>query len=345
MSILSNLELDELEVLLEQQGWSKTNSEDLYAQIHRFGAKRVTDLPERRFPKTMLTWLEDQVFQDPATWRTHRSIDGSIKFISQLSDGRQIETLYMPSEKRDTICLSSQAGCAMGCTFCATGKMGLLRNLKPSEIIHQVRAILDSEKMPRNRQRRLNLHFMGMGEPLQNLGNVLKAFRILIDQHGLGIPERDIGISTCGLVPGIRELGRQPNRPFLMVSLAVSDNKKRSKMMPINKKWPLEKLVECLKAYPLRKKERIMLTYVLIQGVNHTPEEADRLASIAKEFPSIVNLIPFNEFDKTTDMIEPEENQIQSFYQRLLDQGIFCTVRRSRGRDIAGACGQLVQMQ
>jgi len=249
----------------------------------------------------------------------------------------------MPSGRRDSICLSTQAGCAMGCTFCATGAMGLQRNLTALEILDQVHIILKDQKIPRGRQRRLNVFFMGMGEPLHNYDPVMKAFRILISSHGLGIPERDIGLSTCGYLPGIRKLAKESQRPCLMMSLGSVLPGEREVIMPVDKSWKLNEVLGVLEEYPLRRKEKIMLTYVLIQNENDSPAHGNALISISRKFPSMINVIPLNEHPFCRTMKEPDEERIQSFTRYLMENGVFCTIRRSRGRDIAGACGQFVQ--
>ncbi|PIE01482.1 MAG: 23S rRNA (adenine(2503)-C(2))-methyltransferase RlmN [Acidobacteria bacterium] len=343
MTPLSNDTLKALTIRIRQLGWSETHAQELFRQIHRYGVHSTDGLPARRLPDSMLNWLRGQRFKEDLSWESHQSIDGSVKYIHTLSDGFRVESVYMPSSHRDTICLSSQAGCAMGCGFCATARMGLKKNLRPSEIIHQVDTVVLDQRIPAGRQKRLNLMFMGMGEPLHNLNLVMRAFTILTDRHGLGIPEKDIGISTCGLVPGIRKLAQYEKRPCLMISLGAMDDTTRTKLMPVNNKWPLETLLNCLKQYPLRKRERLMLSYVLIKGQNDTREDAVRLSEFAGELNCLVNLIPYNAHELATDLMEPEEQTIQFFYRTLLEAGVFCTIRRSRGRDIAGACGQLVQ--
>ena len=340
---LANLERHQLIDRVVGEGWSQTHALELFKLIQRHGYRKVEELPANRFPKKMMYWLKEQVLWTHVQWKSKVSEDGSAKYVSQLYDDRSIETLFMPMESRDTICLSSQAGCAMGCTFCATGTMGLHRNLTPEEMLHQVRMVIADQGIPAGRQRRLNLHFMGMGEPLHNFEHLMSAFRMLTDPQGLGFPERDIGVSTCGYLPGMLKLAKEPHRPFLMISLGSTVTEQRSLMMPVNRSWPLDKVLEFLREYPLKKREKIMLTYVLIKNQNDSLEDANRLVLISRMFPCMINLIPMNEHDASPDMREPDEDRIQQFYRFLVEKRTFCTIRRSRGRDILGACGQFFQ--
>ncbi|MBI4913642.1 MAG: 23S rRNA (adenine(2503)-C(2))-methyltransferase RlmN [Acidobacteria bacterium] len=272
------------------------------------------------------------------------STDGSTKHVFRLADGLRVEGVHMPYRDRSTLCLSSQVGCAMGCTFCATGSMGIGRNLDAGEIVGQVLAMLrrhgGSPASP------VNLVFMGMGEPLHNLDHVLRAFRILSDPRGLAISPRRITVSTSGLVPGIRALGSHHPRPRLAVSLNATTDAQRSRTMPVNRVWNLEALGECLGAFPLQRGERITLEYVLLRGLSDGLEDGRRLAAFAKRFPSKVNLIPFNATEsdpRMADFQPPEESRIGELCRILSDSGLTVSVRRSRGQDVAGACGQLVR--
>lgn len=271
--------------------------------------------------------------------------DGSTKHAFQLEDGHCVEGVHMPYEDRTTLCLSSQVGCAMGCAFCATGQMGILRNLTASEILGQVVAMLHAHAHPQGRP--VNLVFMGMGEPLHNLAHVMEAFQILTDPGGLAIPPRRITLSTSGLVSGIEKLGQLKPRPRLALSLNSTTDEARSKLMPVNRVWNLEKLGQALKAFPLEHGERITLEFVLLKGVNDTLEDARRLGAFAKPFPAKVNLIPFNphEASAAEGLKPPTEADINTFCGLLSRQGITVSVRRSRGQDVAGACGQLVKRQ
>lgn len=276
----------------------------------------------------------------PEIVESNASGDGSTKHAFRLTDGSLVEGVHMPYAGRTTLCLSSQVGCALGCTFCATGQMGIKRNLVPGEIIGQVLAMLDHHAHPQAAP--VNLVFMGMGEPMHNLDHVMAAFRILSDPAGLAIPPRRITLSTAGLVPGIQRLGGFSPRPRLAVSLNATTDRARSAIMPINRVWNLDRLAEALQAFPLAKFERITLEFVLLKGVTDTLEDGRRLATFARRFPSKVNLIPFNPHEGA-GFEAPDEARVEALCALLAKAGLAVSVRRSRGQDVAGACGQLVR--
>lgn len=324
-------------------------------------------------PKALRTRMEAEVdLAWPAMVQSLASEDGSTKHAFELSDGKQIEGVFMPyvvrgsglrstpleSPRREqarpvpgfpdsgeqldrvTLCLSSQVGCAMGCTFCATGQMGIVRNLTAAEIVGQVVAMLSHHGHPEGRP--VNLVFMGMGEPLHNLDHLMAAFGILTDPKGLAIPPRRITVSTSGLVSGIERLGAFPKRPRLALSLNATTDAHRSAIMPVNRVWNLEALATALGTFPLQPGERITLEYVLLKGVTDGLEDGRRLAAFARRFPSKVNLIPFNPHEGS-GFEPPEESRIGALCRLLSDAGLPVSVRRSRGQDVAGACGQLVR--
>jgi 23S rRNA (adenine2503-C2)-methyltransferase len=271
------------------------------------------------------------------------SSDGSAKHAFRMRDGRIVEGVHMPYEDRATLCLSSQVGCAMGCTFCATGKMGILRNLTAAEIAGQVIAMLNHHGHPPGTP--VNLVFMGMGEPMHNLAHVMGAFDLLHDPLGLAIPPWRVTVSTSGLVTGIQRLGTFKPRPRLALSLNGTTDEHRSRIMPVNRVWNLDALAQALQAFPLEHDELITLEYVLLKGLTDSLEDGRRLAAFAKRFPSKINLIPFNPHEAgTSDGFEPpEELRIGQLSRLLSNQGLIVSVRRSRGQDIAGACGQLAR--
>jgi 23S rRNA (adenine2503-C2)-methyltransferase len=269
-----------------------------------------------------------------------RSEDGATKHAFRLDDGKQVEGVFMPYPNRTTLCLSSQVGCAMGCTFCATGQMGIIRNLSAAEIVGQVVAMLNAHAVPR--ETRVNIVFMGMGEPLHNLDHVLAAFRLLTDPDGLALSPRRITVSTSGLVTGIERMAAQARRPRLALSLNGTTDAYRSRIMPVNRVWNLAALAACLQAFPLQKGERITLEYVLLKGVTDSLEDGRRLARFAARFPSKVNLIPFNPHEGS-GFEPPDEARVSELCDLLAARGVAVSVRRSRGQDVAGACGQLVR--
>ena len=276
----------------------------------------------------------------PVIVQSQPSADGSTKHVFDLRDGRQIEGVHMPYEDRVTLCLSSQVGCAMGCTFCATGQMGIIRNLSAAEIVGQVVSMLEHHAHPQDRP--VNLVFMGMGEPLHNFAHLMAAFETLTDAEGMAIPPRRITVSTSGLVSGIDLLGTFARRPRLALSLNGTTDEDRSRTMPVNRVWNLEALAQALGRFPLQSGERITIEYVLLKGVTDRQEDGRRLAAFARRFPAKVNLIPFNPHEGS-GFEPPEEARIGALCRLLSDAGLPVSVRRSRGQDVAGACGQLVR--
>jgi 23S rRNA (adenine2503-C2)-methyltransferase len=282
----------------------------------------------------------------PAVLERHRSADGSTRLVLGLADGQRVEAVHMPrreaGDPRVTFCLSSQVGCALGCTFCATGAMGIVRNLGAGEIVGQVLA-LQRDLGPR-RGEFLHLVFMGMGEPLHNLDHVHRAIAVLCHPGGALLSPRRITVSTAGLVSGIERLARLTPRPQLAVSLNATTDAARSAVMPVNRAWNLARLRRALAAWPLRPHERLVFEYVLLAGVNDTLDDADRLAAWLGDLRRRhnVNLIPMNEH-REAPFREPSEERLQAFAARLHRHGCFITVRRSRSRDVQGACGQLAR--
>jgi 23S rRNA (adenine2503-C2)-methyltransferase len=292
------------------------------------------------------TWLPDRLFlsREIRAFLAERA-DLSLPRIVELSDGRRIEAVHMPrraDDPRVTYCISSQVGCALGCTFCATGAMGIIRNLTAGEIVGQVLTLMH-ELGPRLGES-VFLVFMGMGEPLHNLAHVHKAIRVLCHPEGAGLSPWRITVSTAGLVSGLEKLAKMDPRPQLAVSLNATTDAARSATMPINRAWNLARLRQALDAWVLKRHERILFEYVLLEGVNDTLEDADRLVAWLGDLRHRhnVNLIPMNEHPHA-DFREPDEERVQAFARRLHEQGCFVTLRRSRGRDVQAACGQLVR--
>jgi 23S rRNA (adenine2503-C2)-methyltransferase len=291
--------------------------------------------------KALRTRLErDVLLAWPAIRESVASGDGSTKHAFTLEDGSVVEGVHMPYESRTTLCLSSQVGCAMGCTFCATGLMGIKRNLTAGEIAGQVVTMLNAHG--HGPDEAVNLVFMGMGEPLHNLDNLMEAFALITDPTGLGISPRRITLSTSGLVSGIQRLATFKPRPRLALSLNATTDDYRSSIMPVNRTWNLEALARTLIAFPLDHGERITLEYVLLKGVTDSLEDGRRLATFARRFPSKVNLIPFNPHEGS-GFEPPSEERIMELGGILSAKGVTVSVRRSRGQDVAGACGQLVR--
>ena len=262
------------------------------------------------------------------------SADGTEKSLFELQDGATIESVDIPDGARRTFCISSQAGCALACRFCVTGYWGAGRNLTAGEIIGQVYSLREQAELP---WERINLVFMGMGEPLLNLDPVRRA----LDKLTLHIPWPKITVSTAGLVPGIREMASWDERPNLAVSLHAADDVTREQIMPINRKYPLDDLFEALAEYPVTRSRKLTFEYILIRGLNDTPRHARDLVRRLHGLRSRVNLIPFNPDPVLGDLAPPDENVVDAFRQSLVDSGVRAVVRRPRGDDVAAACGQL----
>jgi len=274
----------------------------------------------------------------PETASVHRSPDGHThKFVLRLADGARVESVSMRTPKRLTFCISSQVGCALGCTFCATGLMGLKRNLKAHEIVAQVMAMGEFHGW---RDDRFNIVYMGMGEPLANLAAVSDSIRVLHDERGLNLGARRVTVSTSGLVPQIRELTKLDLQLGLAVSLHATTDQLRDQLVPVNKRWPIRELLDAAKEYGRTVGRRVTLEYTLLGGVNDSMEDADRLAGFARELPSKVNIIPYNPVPGL-HWKRPTPDAIAAFAERLLPHAPAVTVRHTQGGEIWAACGQL----
>jgi 23S rRNA (adenine2503-C2)-methyltransferase len=264
--------------------------------------------------------------------------DGTVKIRVALEDGKSVEAVSMLQSGRRTLCISSQVGCALDCDFCLTGRMGLVRNLTPGEIVGQVSLIQQDQELG---EAPLNLVFMGMGEPLHNYEGVLSAFRLLVDPDGAALPARRITLSTAGLVPGIERLAKEPVRPRLAVSLNATTDETRNRLMPINRAHPLPKLLAACEAYARETGDRFTFEYVLLQGVNDSADDVSRLRKILKTHRAKLNLIPFNPVPGWLPYRAPPRAEVVSIRDRLLDAGVRVSVRWSRGFEARAACGQL----
>jgi 23S rRNA (adenine2503-C2)-methyltransferase len=272
----------------------------------------------------------------PSCERVEVSADGTRKYLLALADGATIETVSIPERGRRTLCLSSQAGCAMGCTFCVTGHWGAGRNLTAGEIVGQVLVAEAEEGKPATGG--LNLVFMGMGEPLQNLVELERALEVLAEE----IPWRRMTVSTVGLVPGIEAMAAWPLRPNLAVSLHAPDDERRSKIMPVNRRYPLAVLLAALRRYPIDGHRRLTFEYTLIRGFNDAREDARAAARLIHGLRAKVNVIPLNPDPILgPEMQPPAESVVRRFQRTLLENGVACSVRRTRGDDVRAACGQL----
>src|SRR3954447_19470 len=274
----------------------------------------------------------------PKVAQRYESVDGTRRYLLRLDDGRTVETVLMPEGERDTICISSQVGCPVDCKFCMTALMGLERSLTAGEIVGQV-LLVARENQLRQDGGRLNIVMMGQGEPLLNLPNVLKATRILLDPGGFGLSPRRVTVSTAGIVPKIVELGREPVRPKLAISLNASTEEQRQEIMPLTRKYHLADLIAACKAYPLRPWEKLTFEYVLLRGVNDADADARRVVKLLANLNAKVNLVALNP-GPGIPYATPLPERVASF-QALVRRGLPCFVRKPRGLDIYAACGQL----
>ena len=269
--------------------------------------------------------------------RIETSLDGSKKYLFKLNDGKYVESVLIPEKDHYTLCISTQVGCAQGCRFCLTARGGLVRNLTRGEIIAQVRDVSNYLDGPK---RLTNIVLMGMGEPLANYSNVVSAINTITDNnYGLGFSNRRLTLSTAGLVPKLSDLGRDTS-VNLAISLNATDNKTRNMLMPINLKYPLEKLLDACAVYPLLPRRRITFEYILIKGINDSIKDAKRLVKLLRPIRAKINLIPFNEYEGS-EFNRPEDSAILNFKDILNKNNYTAIIRYSKGQDISAACGQL----
>jgi 23S rRNA (adenine2503-C2)-methyltransferase len=288
----------------------------------------------------------------PRIVRRYRSSDGTVRYVLALAANESpvesrpakpatIETVFMPEENRQTICISTQAGCAVDCHFCLTATLGLVRNLTAPEIIGQVLIALEENRAALKPQ--TNVVLMGQGEPLLNYEPVMSALRILLDPNGMAITPKHTTLSTSGIVPGIERLAHEKVRPKLAISLNASSNEQRDNIMPINRKYPIEELLEACARYPLRPWEHLTFEYVLLGGLNDAPKDARRVAKLLGNLRAKVNLIPWNPGELPYE--KPDAARIEEFRRILADKDIRVFVRYSRGQDVMAACGQLALLE
>jgi 23S rRNA (adenine2503-C2)-methyltransferase len=317
----------------------------LYAE-RKFDLAQMTNLPaalrERLSKEARITL--------PEVKQRFVSADGSVRYLFALPPGEEkeaakpasVEAVFMPGEGRQTICISTQAGCAVDCHFCLTAQLGLIRNLTAGEIVAQVLLPLEEHKAQLAPQ--TNIVLMGQGEPLLNFEPVMAAVQIMLDAGGMRISPKHVTLSTSGIVPGIERLGEEKVRPKLAISLNASTDEQRDELMPINKKYPLKALIEACKNYPLRTWEHLTFEYVMLGGVNDSAEDARRVVRLLAPLKSVkVNLIPWNPGE--LPYRESSAERIEEFRRILVERGVPAFVRYSRGRDVMAACGQLALLQ
>ena len=331
---LSDLPLPRLTEYMKELGQPAFRAKQIFSWIHR---KLVTDFSAMTDqPKALLqTFAENCTLAAPAIRRRQQSKDGTVKYLLELADGNCIETVLMRYHYGNTVCVSTQVGCAMGCRFCASTQAGRVRDLTPGEIVAE---IYTAQKDTGERVSHVVL--MGIGEPLHNFDNVMDFLTLITCPEGLNIGMRNISLSTCGLVPKIDALAERKLQLTLSVSLHAPDNTVRSSMMPINDAYPLEKLIPACRRYQKTTGRRISFEYSMVRGVNDSPEMARKLAELIRGMGAHVNLIPINPVDGSPYSATDARN-VQRFRQMLEDLGVNATVRRRLGADISAACGQL----
>ncbi len=341
---LLGMTLPELESYFLSKGQARFRASQVMKWIHQ---KHVADFDDMTdIAKDLRQLLKEHAeVRPPRVVYEHRAGDGTRKWVLEVEGGGQIETVLIPDGDRRTLCVSSQVGCALGCTFCSTGKQGFQRDLTAAEIIGQVfiAAQSDPEGAPRAVS---NVVMMGMGEPLLNFNAVCAAVTLMLDDRAYGLSKRRVTVSTSGLVPQIDRLGETVD-VALAVSLHAPNNALRDELVPVNKRYPLEELMAACKRYLRRHqsqeqgRRRITMEYVLLAGVNDRPEHAHQLKQLLRDVPSKINLIPFNPFPHAPYK-RPSRSAVLAFQKILLDADFTCTIRTTRGDDIDAACGQLV---
>jgi 23S rRNA (adenine2503-C2)-methyltransferase len=331
---LSSLTFDQIQDALVRMGEQPFRGRQIFSWLHKKNAVSWAEMTD--LSKELRARLENEApLTPPEIAQEQQADDGTIKFRYRLQDGQEVEGVFMPEQSRSTLCVSTQVGCGMGCKFCATATMGLRRNLTAGEISGQLEAAKRKLGVPIS-----NVVFMGMGEPLANLQAVLCAVDILLHPHGHYMSRRHVTVSTAGLVPAMEEfVHRTPAK--LAVSLNATTNKVRNEIMPVNRKYPIESLLECCRHLPLQHTDRITFEYVMLGGLNDTEADARRLIRLLGGIRCKVNLIPFNPFG-SLPYARPDEETVEIFQETVAAAGITVMTRKSRGQSLQGACGQLV---
>jgi len=334
---IASMDLQELEAALQAGGHPAYHARQIYAWIYRKGVtdfEQMTDLSRQLRAELASTFR----ISTPVVLEKEVSEDGTVKFLLELEDRRRIESVFIPDTPSQTFCVSTQVGCAMKCGFCLTGKMGLLRNLTAGEISGQVRVLARELGLLATK---FNIVLMGMGEPLHNYDNTMKALRMLNDEHGLAVSPRRVTLSTVGVLPALERLAGEPLMPNLAISLHATTEDQREALVPVNRKYGLIEILDAARRFPLKRRNRITFEYVLLNGVNDTPEDARRLVRLLGNIRCKVNLIPLNEA-AGIGFSRPSDARVDKFARALSNAGVIVSVRKSRGRDIRAACGQLI---
>jgi 23S rRNA (adenine2503-C2)-methyltransferase len=334
---IGELDLAELEQAIEDLGQPKFHARQLFQWLYKRGVHdfgEMTDLG-RELRSTLAGSFR---ITTPEIVREEGSTDGTTKLLLRLEDGHLIESVYIPDTPANTFCLSTQVGCAMKCGFCLTGRMGIIRNLTAGEIVAQVRVLAGTLGLL---QARFNIVLMGMGEPLHNYDATMKALRMLGDEHGLAVSPRRITLSTVGVLPALERLATEPIMPNLAISLHATTEDQRDLLVPINRKYGLKELLDACRRFPVKRRARITFEYVMLKDVNDRDEDARGLVRLLNGIKAKVNLLPLNEAPGIP-FERPADARVNRFAQILAERGVVVSVRKSRGRDIRAACGQLI---
>jgi 23S rRNA (adenine2503-C2)-methyltransferase len=330
---LKSLSEQELLAFVQDLGLPRYRSKQL---LHWIYEKKTTDIAQiTEFSKELRSKLSNKAYISSLSLEgSETSFDGTTKYLFALDDKEKIESVLIPDDNRLTLCVSSQVGCALGCQFCLTGKIGFIRNLRAHEITDQILSISRFISP----QRITNIVFMGMGEPLLNLDNVLDAIHHI--NRYMKISKRRITVSTAGIAPKIQYLGAEPPTVNLAISLNASNDKIRSTIMPINKKYNIKTILDACRAFPLPKRRRITFEYVLLKDINDSVRHAEETAQLLDSIPSKINLIPLNEVPGLK-LKRPDDSTVITFQKKLINKGLTAIIRKSKGADISAACGQL----
>lgn len=328
---LKNLTLQGLETFISGQGKERYRAKQIFKWLYQKDAADFAEMTNlsREFRQQL---EETATISNLVPEAVESSADGTRKYLFRLDDGEHVESVLIPDEGRNTLCISSQVGCAMACEFCLTGTFRLTRNLSTAEIVNQVCAVRREAEIR-------NIVFMGMGEPLANLDNVIRALKIIIDPDGLQFSNRRVTVSTSGLVPEMARLGEAVT-VNLAVSLNATTDEQRDRLMPINRRYPLAELIAACRRFPLPSRRMITIEYVMLAGVNDSLDDAKRLVKLISGIPCKINLIAFNEHEGCA-FRRPGQEAIDRFHRFLLDKNFTVITRASRGGDISAACGQL----
>jgi len=334
---LAGLELAELEDFVVSLGHKKFHAKQIYQWIWKRGVAGFDEMTN--LSRELRDALAERATVSQADVVHHDvSEDGTQKFVLRLSDGRQIESVFIPDTPKQTFCVSTQVGCAMGCAFCLTGKMGLIRQLSAAEIGGQVRLLVRATDLL---DKPFNIVLMGMGEPLNNYDATMKALRMLNQKEGFDMHPKRVTLSTVGLVPMMDKLAQEDLMPNLAVSLHAATEETRRAIVPPTKKYSLQDILDACKRFPVSKRRRIMFEYVMLAGVNDSDADARKLVKVLSGIKAKVNLLPLNAAPGIP-FERPADDRVNAFARILADRGLMVSVRKSRGRDIRAACGQLI---